>query len=348
LSTDLARPVLGIESSCDETAAAVVDSTLHVHSSVVASQDELHAPFGGVVPEIASRSHLARIVPTVQSALARAGVTPADLGGVAVTRGPGLVGALLVGVQTAKAFAWVAGLPLVGINHLEAHVMAVLACADAADADRPRPEPPWVALLVSGGHTALYLVTGWGRVRCLGGTRDDAAGEALDKFARLVGLPYPGGPVVDRLARDGDPAAVRLPRALLGSGLDLSFSGLKSAVRRHVEEHGRPAAGRPLADLCASLQEAVADVLVAKALAACEQTGVPRLVLCGGVAANSRLRALAAVRADEQGVSLFVPPRALCTDNAAMVAAVGVHRLAADGADPPFSLDATPTLPLGE
>ncbi len=344
----MSKPVLGVESSCDETAAAVVDADGTVLGSVVASQDELHAPFGGVVPEIASRCHLARIVPTISEALTRADVTPAELAGVAVTRGPGLIGALLVGVQTAKALAWVHGLPLVGVNHLEAHVMAVMARAGTDDAARPRPEPPWVALLVSGGHTALYLVEGWGEVRCLGATRDDAAGEALDKFARMVGLPYPGGPVVDRLARDGDATAVRLPRGLMDGGLDFSFSGLKTAVRRHVEEQGPPSPGRPLADLCASLQEAVVDVLVAKALAACEQAGVGRLVLCGGVAANSRLRALAEVAGDERGVHVYAPPLSLCTDNAAMVANVGVRRLAEGAVDPIFELDATPTLPLGE
>lgn len=339
--------VLGIESSCDETAAAVVDERLVVHSSVVASQDELHAPYGGVVPEIASRRHLALVLPTVRAALDRAAVAPGDLDGVAVTRGPGLIGALLVGVQTAKALAWVHGLPLVGVSHLEGHAMAVLATSGEADEARARPAFPYVALLVSGGHTALYAVAGWGRIRCLGATRDDAAGEAIDKFARLVGLPYPGGPVVDRLAAGGDPSRVRFPRGLHGAGADFSFSGLKTAARRHVEEHGVPGDPAGLSDLCASLLEAVADVLVDKAVAACQREDCDRLVLCGGVAANARLRSMAGERGDAAGIRVYAPPLPLCTDNAAMVAAVGMQRLAIDGRRPGFDLDAVATLPLG-
>ncbi len=344
--------VLGVESSCDETAAAVVSGDLRVLSSVVASQVSVHAPFGGVVPEIASRSHLAAVIPVIEAALADADLEPADLAGVAVTRGPGLIGALLVGVQTAKAFAWVHGLPLVGVNHLEGHLTAPRLVADAADAARPRPELPYVALLVSGGHTAVYVVRGPGQTELIGATRDDAAGEALDKFARMAGLGYPGGPVVDRLATTGRPDAVHLPRAMRGRGPDFSFSGLKTAARNHLEAHGVPPRdSQRMADLCASLQEAVADILVEKSLAACAAAGVHRLVLTGGVAANSRLRSLAAQRGEAAGVQVFAPPRSLCTDNAAMIAAAG-HPLLADLDQVPadrrgLSVDARPTLPVG-
>lgn len=320
--------VLGVETSCDETAAAVVDGRLRVLSSVVASQDNLHAPFGGVVPEIASRRHLEAIIPVMEQALRDADVGPEALSGVAVTYGPGLIGALLVGLQAAKGFAWAHDLPLVGVNHLHGHLLAVGLCCDEEDRERPRPEPPFVALLVSGGHTATYLVKSWCEVDLIGDTRDDAAGEAIDKFARMAGLGYPGGPVVDRLAEGGDSEAYRFPRALRAEGHDFSFSGLKTAVRLHIQRHGVPEDGSELSNLCASVQEAVADVLVHKALRACEATGVPRLVLGGGVAANRRLRALAEERSEPLGVEVFLPPRSLCTDNAAMIAAAGVRLLA--------------------
>lgn len=320
---------MGVESSCDETAAAVIDDEFRVLSSVVASQVAAHAPFGGVVPEIASRSHLTEVVPVMERALADAGVEPTDLAGVAVTRGPGLIGALLVGVQAAKAFAWVHRLPLVGVNHLEGHLVSPRLIANDADVGRPRPEHPYVALLVSGGHTAVYVVRGSGDIELVGATRDDAAGEALDKFARMAGLGYPGGPVVDRLARGGRRDAVSLPRAMRGRGPDFSFSGLKTAVRTHLESNGVPAKdSQEMSDLCASLQEAVADILVEKALEACLATATPRLVLTGGVAANSRLRELAVQRGRAMGVEVFAPPPSLCTDNAAMIAAAGLPLLA--------------------
>lgn len=344
--------VLGVESSCDETAAAVVRGDLRVLSSVVSTQVAIHAPFGGVVPEIASRSHLSHVVPVMEQALADAGVAAADLAGVAVTRGPGLIGALLVGVQAAKAFAWVHGLPLVGVNHLEGHLVAPRLIADAEDAQRPRPTPPYIALLVSGGHTAVYEVAGPGEIELVGATRDDAAGEALDKFARMAGLGYPGGPVVDRLSQSGRRDAVALPRAMRGRGPDFSFSGLKTAVRNHLQTHGVPDHDSPqMADLCASLQEAVADILTEKALAACTRSGIRQLVITGGVAANSRLRSLAQERSDALGVELFAPPRRLCTDNAAMIAAAGLPLLADLNAVPEdrrgLSVDALATLPVG-
>ena len=342
--------VLGVETSCDETAAAVVDGRLRVLSSVVASQDDLHRPFGGVVPEIASRRHLEAIIPVMEQALSDAGVGPEVLAGVAVTYGPGLIGALLVGLQAAKGFAWAHDLPLVGVNHLHGHLLAVGLCCDEADRERPRPALPYVALLVSGGHTATYRINNWCDVELIGDTRDDAAGEAIDKFARMAGLGYPGGPVVDRLAEGGDPQAYQFPRALRSEGHDFSFSGLKTAVRLHLQRHGVPEAGSELSDLCASVQEAVADVLVHKALRACEATQVPRLVLGGGVAANRRLRALCLERGSPLGIQVFLPPRSLCTDNAAMIAGAGVRLLAEArrGADFPGGLDlnASASLPV--
>ena len=343
--------MLGVESSCDETASAVVDERRRILSSVVASQVSVHAPFGGVVPEIASRSHLTEIIPVMDQALRDAGCTPADLRGVAVTRGPGLIGALLVGVQAAKAFAWVHGLPLVGVNHLAGHLVAPRLIADEEDMQRPRPDTPYVALLVCGGHTAVYVVRA-DTSELVGATRDDAAGEALDKFARQAGLGYPGGPVVDRLAVGGDVDAVALPRGLRRKGPDFSFSGLKTAVRTHIEGRGvPPRESKDMADLCASMQEAVADILVEKSLAACERYGIPRLALTGGVAANSRLRALAQSRGADLGVEVFAPPRRLCTDNAAMIAAAGLPLLDAfeDLGDDVrgLSVDARPTLPVG-
>lgn len=323
--------VLGIESSCDETAAAVVRSDGRVLSDVVASQIAVHAPYGGVVPELASRAHLRNVVPVIEQALAEVDGGLGAIDGVAVTAGPGLVGALLVGIQAAKAIAFVRELPLVGVDHLVGHLFAVY--LDRGE-PRPMPELPFVALLVSGGHTAIYEVSAHDRVRILGQTRDDAAGEAFDKVAKLLGLGYPGGPIVDRLAAGGDPRAVRLPTPMSSRRtLDFSFSGLKTAVARLVREEGVPSSEQGLADLCAAFQRSVVRVLVDKSVAACERIGVPRLVLGGGVAANRGLRARAAEVCAARGVELFVPPVLSCTDNAAMIAYAGALRLAAGERD---------------
>ncbi len=323
--------VLGIETSCDETAAAVVSPEGEVFADVVASQINEHAPYGGVVPELASRAHLRAIVPVVEQALEEAGGLAA-LDGLAVTQGPGLSGALLVGVQTAKALAERAGLPLVGVNHLDGHLLAPRL--------RERGEDPvdlafpYIALLASGGHTALYRVDGPGRTTLLGQTRDDAAGEAFDKAAKIVGLGYPGGPAIDRRAKEGDPAAIAFPRTMLGRGsFEFSFSGLKTAVARHVAKHGRPTSEAALADLCASFQAAVVDVLARKLSDAGRAEGVERLVLTGGVAANRGLRARALELATSRGQSLHVPPVKRCTDNAAMIAYAGALRLEAGERD---------------
>ena len=327
--------VLGIETSCDETAAAVVAGGTVVRSSVVSSQIDLHAQFGGVVPEIASRSHVELITPVVADALVEAGIDGGDVGAVAATVGPGLVGALLVGVSAAKALALVWDVPFVGVNHLEAHLYAALL-------EEPELELPLVFLLVSGGHTMLVSMEGHGRYRVLGSTVDDAAGEAFDKVARFLGLGYPGGPIIDRLARDGDPTAITFPRAMPGDNLDFSFSGLKTAVVNHVRRHPDVA----VEDVAASFQEAVVDVLVAKARRAADRIGARGMALGGGVAANSRLREAFTAAATTDGLPGFVPSRAMCTDNAAMVASCGWYRWQDDGPSS-LAVGADPGLRLG-
>jgi N6-L-threonylcarbamoyladenine synthase len=314
--------VLGIETSCDETGVGIVSGTTLLADEVASSVDE-HARFGGVVPEVASRAHLEAIVPTVRRALASAGVQPGDLDAVAVTAGPGLAGALLVGVAAAKAYASAWERPLYGVNHLAAHV-----AVDRLE-HGSLPEPS-IALLVSGGHSSLLLVENLtGEVTPLGATIDDAAGEAFDKVARLLDLPFPGGPPIDAAAREGSADAIAFPRGLTAPQdlrehpYDFSFSGLKTAVARWVEARERAGEPVPVADVAASFQEAVVDVLVRKALAACQDHGVGTLVIGGGVAANSRLRTVAEDRADAIGVQLRVPRPGLCTDNGAMVAALG-------------------------
>ena len=313
--------VLGLETSCDETAAAVVElgpSGARTLSDVVHTQADVHARFGGVVPELASRDHLQRVLPVVDEALRKAGLGLADLDGLSVTRGPGLVGALLVGVQVGKSLALGAGLPLVGVNHLEGHLLAVMLGEPL--------EPPFLGLIVSGGHTSLYDVQGVGQYRALGHTLDDAAGEAFDKVAKLLGLPYPGGAHIDRLARGGNARKYDFPRGLSRRSkdeFDFSFSGLKTAVLHHVREHGTA----DLADLCASFQEAVCDALTLRAVRAARKAGLGKLVICGGVAANSRLRALAQERCAAEGISLHLPAVKLCTDNGAMIALAGALRL---------------------
>jgi N6-L-threonylcarbamoyladenine synthase len=309
--------ILGIETSCDETAAAVVEDGRRVLADVVSTQIEVHRRWGGVVPELASRNHLVQVMPVIEAALTQAQVDLSQLDAVAVTAGPGLIGALLVGVQVAKGIALATGLPLVPVNHLEGHLLA-------AQLEDPAPTFPFLGLIVSGGHSSLYEVRADG-YRVLGATRDDAAGEAYDKVGKLLGLPYPAGREIDQLAQTGDRTAIRFPRALPGhADLDFSFSGLKTSVLHHVQAHGLPT-GQALADLCASFQEAVCDVLSRKAVAAARQTGLTQLVLCGGVAANSRLRALTRERAEQAGLQLFVPRPSLCTDNGAMIAAAGAH-----------------------
>ena len=320
--------VLGIESSCDETAAAVVRDDGLVLSDVVASQIAIHGPYGGVVPELASRAHLRNVIPVIEQAVRALPGGFSDIDAIAVTNGPGLVGALLVGVQAGKAIAWSRNLPLVGVNHLIGHLLAVY-LRRGAESAAPVVAMPYVALLASGGHTALYRVDGPADIEQLGETRDDAAGEAFDKVAKLLGLGYPGGPIVDKLAAVGDATAVPLPLPMRNKhGLDFSFSGLKTAVAQHVHKHGIPRAEREQADLCASFQRAVVTSLVTKSIAACKREGVSRLVLGGGVAANRGLRAVAAAECAREGIELFVPPLASCTDNAAMIAYAGAQRLA--------------------
>jgi len=310
--------VLGIETSCDETAAALVEDGARALSDVVSTQVDIHRRWGGVVPELASRNHVVQILPVIDEALSRAQKRLEDVDLIAVTSGPGLVGALLVGLQTGKALALARGIPFVGVNHLEGHVLASQLLA-------PPPKPPFLALVVSGGHTSLYHAKDYGAYQRVGATRDDAAGEAYDKVARVLGLPYPGGAPIDQLAQSGDPAAVRFPRALNTPGnFDFSFSGLKTAVLNHVRRHGIPQ-GQALADLCASIQEAIADPLSRKLVAAARHLGLRQVVLCGGVAANSRLRALARLRAEERDLVLHLPPPKLCTDNGAMIAVAGYY-----------------------
>ena len=339
--------ILGVETSCDETAIAVVERATVVRSSVVSSQVEQHAEFGGVVPEIAGRAHVRELVPVLAEALATAGIDdatgPDGVDAVAATTGPGLVGSLLVGVSAAKALSLVWGVPFVSVNHLEAHLYASFL-------EEPDLELPLVVLLVSGGHTMLVLMEGHGRYRLLGSTLDDAAGEAYDKVARYLGLGYPGGPAIDALAADGDPTAFDYPRALVQENPDtladdrrysFSFSGLKTAVVNHVRNE--PEA--PSADVAASFQAAVVDALVTKARWAVEATGAVGACLGGGVAANSLLRDQFAGMCNEAGVRPFVPSRAMCTDNAAMVAAAGWWRLQSDGPSP-MDIGADPNLAL--
>lgn len=308
--------VLGIETSCDETAAALVMGGYDVVSSAVSTQVDLHAQFGGVVPEIASRAHLDLLNPMIARAIVEAGVNEGRIDAVACTVGPGLIGALLVGVSAAKALALTWDVPFVGVNHMEAHLYA-------AFLEDPTLEFPMVVMLVSGGHTMLIEMLGHGQYRLLGQTIDDAAGEAFDKVARFLGLGYPGGPAIDREAMHGDPEAVNFPRAMLLDGLDFSFSGLKTSVMNYVRKH--PDVSAP--DVAASFQAAVVDVLVTKARRAAEQVGARGLVLGGGVAANSLLRERFLSVCTDAGIRGFLPSREMCTDNAAMIAAAGWHRL---------------------
>jgi N6-L-threonylcarbamoyladenine synthase len=311
--------VLGIESSCDETAAAVVRDGSITLSSVIASQVKVHARYGGVVPEIASRKHIEAIVPVILQALEDARMSLAEIDGIAVTRGPGLIGSLLVGLSAAKALAFARHLPLVGVNHLEGHVAAAFLT------EKP-PEFPFIALVVSGGHTTIYWVEGFQQFTLIGQTKDDAAGEAFDKAAKLLEIGYPGGVVIDQIAKQGNREAFPFPRGMRDS-LDFSFSGLKTSLLTRLKKRGEPFTSAELPDLMASYQEAICDVLVEKTLRAALMVSANRVVVCGGVAANSRLRERFRTDAASSGIEVFIPPPILCTDNAAMIAVVGTHLL---------------------
>ncbi len=345
----LAGPVLGIETSCDETAVALVHQG-RVLTNRVATQVPMHRRFGGVVPEIAARNHLLTILPTLEIALEDVGLTPQRLGGLAVTNRPGLIGALLVGVQTAKTLALAWNLPLVGVDHIEAHVWAAMLrppglLPDASPYESPAL--PFLALAVSGGHTSLYRVDGPGRMALLGRTLDDAAGEAFDKFARLVGLAYPGGPQVDAHAQDGDSRRFVLPKGMRGrSDFAFSFSGLKTAARMLIERlqaEGQALEGQLVRDLCASFQAAVVEQLVRITVSAARHHGLRDVVIAGGVAANHGLRQGLALACQAQGLRCLPVPLAYCTDNAAMVAGLGEALLTAGLRDDPHTLDAVPT-----
>ncbi|MBT9132794.1 MAG: tRNA N6-adenosine threonylcarbamoyltransferase [Syntrophomonadaceae bacterium] len=319
--------VLGMETSCDETAVAIVENGKKICANIVSSQLKLHHRFGGVVPELASRAHLESLPLVLRAALRRSNLSLTDIKAIAVTYGPGLIGCLIVGVSLAKSLSYALSLPLIGVNHLEGHLHSYLLTSSLS--------PPFIGLVVSGGHTSLILVKDYGDYRSLGETRDDAAGEAYDKVARMLKLGYPGGPLIEKLAREGNPESVKFPRALPNS-LDFSFSGLKTAVLYYIQKCG---IANP-ADIAASFQAAVVDVLVKKSLMAVEKTGVEKIVLGGGVAANETLRRALKEAGKKKGIKVYIPPKRLATDNAAMVAAIGYYYLQRGERSDPFSLDA--------
>lgn len=330
--------ILGIESSCDETAAAVVKNGREVLSNIISSQIVIHRKYGGVVPEIASRKHIENVMPVIDEALTKAKITLEDVDAVAVTYGPGLVGALLVGLSAAKSLAWAIDKPLIGVNHLEGHVFANFL-------NEKDLEPPFMALVVSGGHTALLKVTGYNEFELLGQSRDDAAGEAFDKIARVMGLPYPGGPEIERLALQGNPLAIQFPKARLDNPFEFSFSGLKSAVLNYL--HNEEQAGRPVnhSDVAASFQHAVVEALCERAVYAMQHTGLKNIVLAGGVSANKVLQNTLAETMNKIGCHLVHPTPILCTDNAVMIACRGYFMYEA-GLFSPLDLNAQPNLKL--
>ncbi|MGN1021973.1 MAG: tRNA (adenosine(37)-N6)-threonylcarbamoyltransferase complex transferase subunit TsaD [Lachnospiraceae bacterium] len=339
--TEKTCTILGIESSCDETAAAVVVNGRDVRSNVISSQIDIHTLYGGVVPEIASRKHTERINQVVGQALREAGTSLKDLDAVAVTYGPGLVGALLVGVSFAKALCFAGNIPLIGVHHIEGHISANFI------ADKTL-EPPFVCLVVSGGHTHLVVVRDYGEYEILGRTQDDAAGEAFDKVARAIGLGYPGGPKIDKAAREGNPDAILFPRGkVTGSEYDFSFSGLKSAVLNYLNTEKMQGHEISVPDVAASFQKSVVEVLVGHAMEALDQLGMKKFALAGGVASNSALRAKAKEECEKRGVSFYCPPPILCTDNAAMIGCAGYYEFR-KGVRSDFSLNAVPNLELGK
>ena len=337
--------ILGIESSCDDTCAAILhieQDQIEVHSSVVSSQFKLHERYGGVVPELATRAHLENGLPVIEEALQRAGIKGPELDAIAVTKGPGLIGALLIGVQLAKTLAYVWDCDLIGVNHLEGHIESIFLEQNAPS------EFPFIALLVSGGHTCLYRVENHGEITLLGATRDDASGEAFEKAAKMLGLTYPGGVKIDQLAQHGSTTAYPFPRAMVKQGLDFSFSGLKSSFRRTLNQLGlqeTPPEGQQLHDLCASFQEAIVDVLWQKSLRALQQENCDSIAVIGGVSANSRLRQVFQEETEKEGFSLHLPSKRFCTDNAAMIACAG-YRQWSQGERNDLTLNASTQLPL--
>lgn len=333
--------LLAIETSCDDTAAAVVQDGRKILSNIVSSQVSIHQKYGGVVPELASRKHIENIVPIVSEALNSAKISLGEIDGIAVTNGPGLVGSLLVGLSFAKSLSFATGIPFIGVNHIEGHLSAVFL-------EENPPRFPFIGLVVSGGHTSLYRIDGFGKLKRLGQTRDDAAGEAFDKVAKLLGLGYPGGPIIDVLSKSGDSKAIRFPRpALFKNSFDFSFSGLKTAVVNYVKTNPQPS-GYPeshLRDLVSSFQEAVVDVLVKKTIQVAQNERLKKVVICGGVAANHRLRERMGEEVSQKRIKMFTPRPSFCTDNAAMVGVVG-HEYLKRGIRSPLSLNAFSSLPL--
>ncbi len=331
--------ILAIESSCDETAAAVMENDEHLLANIINSQIDLHGKYGGVVPELASRKHLEDIYPVVERALQEANITLDQVDGLAITQGPGLIGSLLVGLSFAKALSLVKKIPYVGVDHMAGHLFSAFLA-------EKKPSFPYIALVASGGHSSLFHVTSFQQFSVIGRTRDDAAGEAFDKVAKILGLPYPGGPIISKLSAQGNPSAIKFPRSWLAKdSLDFSFSGLKTSVANYVNQHRESAVttdmnpGPQTADICASFQEAVVDVLSSKAIRAAKNFGVKDVVLCGGVAANPRLRELLLERGQNNGMEVFMPPIEFCTDNAAMIALAGFHRFQQKAAVTTYDMD---------